>query len=104
AFFVAWQYKHRVALGEANVTLPALAAREGIAPRFAQHIWQVMNKPALGYPSSEIAARWHKLPAPEAGDKNNLAAVRAGCEEIQKFLVAWPSWLFARGDVAAGGA
>src|SRR5205085_6006298 len=33
AFFVAWQYKHRVALGEANVTLPALAARESVAPR-----------------------------------------------------------------------
>jgi mono/diheme cytochrome c family protein len=104
AFFVAWQYKHRAALGEANATLQSLAAREGVAPRFAQHIWQVMNKPALGYPSSEIAARWHKLPAPATGDKNSLAAVRAGCEEIQKFLVTWPSWLFARGDVAAGGA
>ncbi len=104
AFFVAWQYKHRVALGEANVTLPALAAREGVAPRFAQHIWQVMNKPALGYPSSEIAARWRKLPAPAADNKKSLADTRAGCEDIQKFLVTWPSWLFARGDVAAGGA
>ena len=105
--FVAWQYKHRAALGEANVTLPALAARAGIAPHFAQHIWQVMNKPALGYPSSEIVARWRKLPAPLT-DKNladkNLTAIRAGCDEIQKFMVTWPSWLFARGDVAAGGA
>ncbi|MBI1763912.1 MAG: DUF1592 domain-containing protein [Acidobacteria bacterium] len=100
--FVAWQYKHRAALGEATVTLPTLAAREGIAPRFAQHIWQVMNKPVLGYPSSEIVARWRKLPMPPA-DKN-LTAIRAGCEDIQKFMVTWPSWLFARGDVAAGGA
>jgi mono/diheme cytochrome c family protein len=103
ALFVAWQYKHRATLGEANATLPALAAREGVAPRFAQHLWQVMNKPALGYPSSEVAARWHKLPAPEAGNKN-VAPVRTGCEEIQKFIVTWPSWLFARGDLAAGGA
>ncbi len=108
ALFVTWQYKHRKALGAslgtANITLPALATREGIAPRFAQHIWQVMNKPALGYPSSEIAARWSKLPAPTADSPTNLAAVRTGCEDLQKFMVTWPSWLFARGDVAAGGA
>jgi len=107
ALFVAWQYKHRAALGEANATLPALAAREGVAPRFAQHIWRVMNKQTLGYPTSEIVSRWRKLPAPaaraEAGDKA-IATVRAGCEEIQKFIVTWPSWLFARGDLAAGGA
>src|SRR5205085_2719767 len=66
ALFVAWQYKHRATLGEATATLPMLAAREGVAPRFAQHIWQVMNKPVLGYPSSEIVARWRKLPTPPA--------------------------------------
>jgi hypothetical protein len=27
-----------------------------------------------------------------------------GCEDIQKYLTTWPSWLFGRGDVAAGGA
>ncbi len=102
ALFVAWQYKHRAALGETTATLQSLAAREGIPARFAQHMWQVMNKPVLGYPSSEIAARWRKLPAPPA-DKN-LATVRTGCDDIQKFMVTWPSWLFARGDVAAGGA
>ncbi len=48
ALFVAWQYKHRAALGETNATLPSLAAREGIAPRFAEHIWRVMNKQASG--------------------------------------------------------
>ena len=102
ALFTAWQYKHRAALGETNITLPVLAARENIPPRFAQHVWQVMNKTTLSYPTSEIVARWHKLPAPPA-DKN-LAAIRTGCDEIQKFIVTWPSWLFARGDVAAGGA
>jgi mono/diheme cytochrome c family protein len=110
AFFVAWQYKHRAALGEAAATLPALAAREGITPRFARHIWQLMNKSTLGYPTSEVVARWRRLPAPQAGnapearDKKNLDAVRVGCQDIQKFVVTWPSWLFARGDEAAGGA
>jgi hypothetical protein len=115
ALFVAWQYRHRVALGHGDATLPALAAREGVAPRFARHVWRVMDRTKLGYPTSEIVARWRKLPAAPAssvarpyadageGDKT-IAAARAGCEEIQKFIVTWPSWLFARGDVAAGGA
>src|SRR5262245_7574969 len=108
ALFVAWQYKHCAALGDGAATCTALAAREGVAPRFAQHIWQVMNKTATGYPTSEIIARWRKLPAPsagaESGGKATAAMARAGCDEIQKFIVTWPSWLFARGDLAAGGA
>src|SRR5215470_12146019 len=83
ALFVAWQYMHRSALGEPNVTLPELAEREGVAPNFARHVWQVMNKTELGYPTSEIVARWRKLPAPlardEAGDKTTAATARAGC-------------------------
>ncbi|MBO0862252.1 MAG: DUF1592 domain-containing protein, partial [Chloracidobacterium sp.] len=107
ALLVAWQYRHRAALGEPNATLPELAGREGVEPTFARHIWRVMNKTALGYPTSEIVARWRKLPAPlaidEGGDKTPDAGARAGCEEIQKFISAWPAWLFARGDQAAGG-
>ncbi|MGH9630539.1 MAG: DUF1592 domain-containing protein, partial [Bryobacteraceae bacterium] len=29
--------------------------------------------------------------------------MRAGCEDIQKFLINWPRWLFAAGELAAGG-
>jgi mono/diheme cytochrome c family protein len=104
ALFVAWQYKHRAALGEAGATLKDLAAREGVNLRFAEHIWRVVNKESLGYPSSEVAAKWRQLPAPGSDGKAAAAGVRAGCEEIQKFIVTWPSWLFARGDLAAGGA
>src|SRR4051794_24750646 len=60
----------------------------------------VMNRPGLGYPSSEAVERFKKLPAPGADDK----AVRAACTDLQKFVTGWPSWLFARGDVAVGGA
>jgi mono/diheme cytochrome c family protein len=103
AFYAAWRFKHRAAFGEAGgesaVTLKTLAAREGITPQFAQHIWNVMNMPTAGYPTSEIIARWRKLPEPKADEKT----VRAACEELQKYSVTWASWLFARGDVAAGG-
>jgi mono/diheme cytochrome c family protein len=102
ALYTAWRYRHRAALGQPNATLPELAAREGVSVRFAEHIWSVMNRTSLGYPSSEVVSRWRQLPAPDS--QASAAAARAACEEIQKFLTTWPSWLFARGDVAAGGA
>jgi len=104
ALYTAWRYRHREAFGERNVALKELAAREGVTTRFAQHIWTVLNQPSLSYPSAEVLARWRKLPAPGTDAKASVVAVRAACEEIQKFLVTWPSWLFARGDLAAGGA
>ncbi len=100
AFFVTWSYRHRAALGQPNATLNDLAAREGVSVRLAEHIWSVVNQAGLGYPLSEVVSRWRALPAPGT----DLKAVRAQCEEVQKYLVTWPSWLFARGDVAAGGA
>ena len=44
AFYVAWYYKHRVALGDPAATLRGLAAKEGITGRFAEHIWTVVNR------------------------------------------------------------
>ena len=104
ALFVAWYYKHRAALGDPSATIRALAAREGITGRFADHIWMVVNKPGTAYPTRETVERWGKLPAPTADIPASIAKGRAGCEEIQKFLTTWPSWFFARGDLAAGGA
>ena len=103
-FYVAWRYQHRAALGEPTVTLKDLATREGISSRFAQHVWSVVNQPTLSYPTSEMAARWRKLPVPSASDPAaTVAAARTACEELQNFLTNWPSWLFGRGDMAVGG-
>ena len=104
AFFVSWFYKHRAALGEPSATIRTLAAKEGITGRFAEHIWTVVNKPDTAYPTRETVERWAKLPAPDADVRASIAKARAGAEEIQKFLTTWPSWFFARGDLAAGGA
>jgi mono/diheme cytochrome c family protein len=97
AFYVAWRYQHRAALGEPNATIKQLADREGSSVRFAQHIYEVMNKPSLGYPSSEVATRFRKFPADEAG-------ARKASKELEDYVTGWPSWLFARGDEAFGGA
>ncbi len=104
ALFAAWEFQHRAALGEPNITVAALAAREGSTTRFVQHILTVMDRRDLAYPSSEMATRFRKLPVPTNDVKASLAAGRAGCEDLQKFITTWPSWLFARGDAAVGGA
>ena len=52
AFYVAWHYKHRAALGDPAATVRGLAAKEGITGRFAEHIWEVVNRTGTGYPSA----------------------------------------------------
>lgn len=104
AFYVAWRYRHRAALGEATVTLKELAVREGITPRFAEHIWSVLNLPSPTYPTSDVVAKWQNLPAPASGNREQVVKeVRARCDDIQKFVTDWPRWLFAAGDAAEGG-
>ena len=98
ALFAAWEYQHRAALGKANATFASLAAEEGVTARFVEHIYSTMNRGDLLYPSSEMAARFHQI-LPDSAK-----AAREKCEELQKYLTTWPSWLFARGDAAVGGA
>ena len=104
AFYVAWHFKHRAALGDAKATLRGLAEKEGITGRFAEHIWSVVTAPPLRYPARDTVEAWKQLPAPTADVAASIAAARAGCETIYKSLTTWPSWFFARGDLAAGGA
>jgi Protein of unknown function (DUF1592)/Protein of unknown function (DUF1588)/Protein of unknown function (DUF1587)/Protein of unknown function (DUF1595)/Protein of unknown function (DUF1585)/Planctomycete cytochrome C len=104
AFYVAWYYKHRVALGDPTATIRGLAEKEGITGRFADHIWTVVNKPNTGYPTRTTVEGWTKLPAPTSDVPASIATARAGCDELYKSLTTWPSWFFARGDLAAGGA
>src|SRR5579883_641383 len=99
AFFVAWEFQHRASLGQPQATLVDFANKEGITPRFAQHIWKVTHQQGLLYPSSEVVARWNKI----VSSTKDPATARAECEKLKDFVTTWPLWLFARGDVAAGG-
>jgi hypothetical protein len=104
ALYVAWYFKHRVALGDPSATIRELAAKENITGRFADHIWSVVNKPNTGYPTRLTVDGWMRLPAPTADVSASIAKTRAGCDELYRALTTWPSWFFARGDLAAGGA
>ncbi len=104
ALFVAWSYKHRAALGDPGATIRSLAEKESITGRFAEHIWTVLNRANTGYPTRATVDGWKNLPVPASDVKASIAAARAGCDELYKALTTWPSWFFARGDLAAGGA
>jgi hypothetical protein len=97
AIFAAWRYKHREPLSLENRSLSELAAEEGLAPQFAEHIWTVLNSPAPSFPTAEIVETWRSLPAP--GDRNGgrgeaeLAKVRAACQEIYGVLSQWQARL-----------
>jgi mono/diheme cytochrome c family protein len=104
AFYVAWEYRHRERLGQPTATLRALASREGITPRFAEHIWSALQTPSPGYPLRLTVDAWKQLPPPTSRSDDSRAAAQKACDDIVKALVTWPSWLFARGDLAAGGA
>src|SRR4051794_32249820 len=56
-FYTAWRYQHRAALGEPNVTLEAIAAREGVSLRFAQHVWTTLHSATLQYPATDVVER-----------------------------------------------
>jgi len=103
AFFVSWYYKNRAALGDSQATLRGLAAKEGITGQFAEHVWSVVNRPKPGYPTRLWVDQWMALPKPTADAAASVAAARAGCDTLYKHLTTWPSWFFARGDLAAGG-
>jgi hypothetical protein len=104
ALFVAWYYKHRVALGDPKATIRGLAAKEGITGRFADHMWEVLNKTTTGYPSADMIGAWQKFAPPTSDVKASIARAHAEADALTKKLVTWPSWFFARGDLAAGGA
>lgn len=100
AFYTAWRFQHRHALGEPGATLEAIGASEGLSPRFVNHIWKALHEPNPSYPTSEAVSQWHALSGPKTEDSK----VRAACEEIQKTIINWPRVLFAAGALAAGGA
>lgn len=103
ALYAAWHHKHRLALGEPTITLRQLAAREGITGRFAEHIAGVVARHDTTYPARLTVERWQALPAPGADPAATVTAVRTQIAAMTTSLVSWPSWFFARGDLAAGG-
>jgi hypothetical protein len=100
AFYAAWRYQHRAALGEPNATMEAIAVREGVAPRFLEHIWSVLQRPSPTYPTSDAVKRWRNIPPPGAMTDEEA---RKAAGEVRDFVIGWTRFFFAAGQEAAGG-
>jgi len=99
AFYVAWRYRYRQELGIADKELADIAAQEGVAARFAEHVWTVLTGPSASFPLSEIVARWRELPSPIGEDERLDQQARAGCRELYRLLGEWQGRLAeAAGD------
>ena len=80
AFYVAWRYKHRAALGEPNATLKSLAAREGISAALRRAHLVGGQSDDLGYPSSKWWRGGKALPAPKRRCEGDPREVRRAAE------------------------
>src|SRR5262249_14737573 len=88
AFFAAWRYQHRNALGLAKASLATLATDEGLSPRFVEHVHSVLTSTSLSFPTAEIVSRWGQLPVPEAAN-DHVAEDPAKCDELYRFMSDW---------------
>jgi len=95
AFFVAWQYRHRRALGRPDASLETLAKAEGISVHFARHIWTVLNEPRASFPLSAVRKRWLALPAAGGETRERKQDIRAGSVNVYREMRNWQRVLAA---------
>lgn len=95
AFYVAWQYRHRQALGLGGKSLRQLAEAEGLSVRFVRHIWTVLNDPRAPFPISAIQSHWQALPAPTKDRASREETARRGCAETYRVMRNWQRVLAA---------
>ena len=100
AFYAAWRYQHRQALGVGTATMEQLASQEGVSTRFLQHIWSILQQKSANYPVSDVISRFRALPVPKGSDiEQTSTAARGGAESLQAFVIDWARWLFAAGPI-----
>lgn len=105
AYFAGWKYKHRAALGKPKSTLESIAQEDGISPRFARHIWTVMQQKNPSFPTSLIVEKFRKMPQPVKGNRaKSLEIGKRASEEMMQATIEWPRWILAAGQEAEGGA
>jgi len=89
AFFTSWRYFYRKTLGLGNISVEELAEQEKISPKFAKHIWSVVNSKSPGFPTTEIVKLWKNLPPPSLDEPSKEFNVREACSRIYDQLLNW---------------
>lgn len=95
AFFNAWRYRHRDKLGLSEQTIESLASEEGIHPRFARHIWDVLNQATPKFPAKDIVEAWQSLPPADPSAPEKVAKIRQACDALYTLLGSWQTGLAA---------
>ncbi len=98
AFYAAWAFDHRAALGQPKATLAEVARREKVSPQFAAHIHATLQTPNPTYPLSEVVQRYRALPKPTPG-----LDAHAATKALQDYVINYPRWVFGAGAWAEGG-
>ena len=84
-FFAAWRFKHRAALGRAEMTLVEVAAEQEVSAKYLPMVWSILEETPDAVGSiARLQAKWLALSAPGETD---VQAVRDGCEEMRDWVV-----------------
>lgn len=89
AFLVAWQYRYRDQLGSPAATLEQLAAEAKLEPKFARHIWTVLQTPQPKFPLSDIIERWRQFTPPKQIRGKPEVAIRAEADSLFAHMQSW---------------
>src|SRR5207237_10142784 len=82
AYFLAvWRFRHRLEIGQPDVTLAALAAAGKLSPAYLDTLWSALSEPAEVGPLARVQAMFAALPP---GEKE----AQAGCEKLRDFVRA----------------
>ena len=103
AFYAAWLFSHRKALGRGTVDYAQLAAAEGLDAPFLSYIHQLLQRRDLGFPTSEIARAWQQLPVPPvtagaAARQAFLAKIQKRCQQLAGRVRHWQNRFGANAD------
>ncbi len=93
AFYAAWRYLHRTALGIGEADLGRLARDLHVPGPFLEHIWKVLNQSNPPFPMARFIDAWRALPAPNLAEFEGNDKVRSGCQQIYEELDAWQTAL-----------
>jgi len=65
-FQAAWNYRHRAAAGQADLTLDAVAKAAKVSPKYLPMVWELLesNEANVG-PLAKLRLMWRMMPRPE---------------------------------------
>ena len=79
----AWQYRHRVALGNPTASLTDVAVQHGVSAKYLATVWSLLvdEKDAVG-PIRTLQTMWNELP----DDVEQLELATAACRRMSDFI------------------